>query len=390
MSTVRKRIAILTTGRQDWSILRSTVQLLCADPRFEVLLWAGGMHLSARHGRTVDLISADGLPIAAQLDFLGDAPDPGAEAARALALVSAEIARARPDALVLLGDRSETCAAGLAAVLAAIPIVHLHGGEESEGAVDNSLRHALTKMAHLHLVSHPRHAKRVRQMGEPDRGVVVVGAAGLDNLSRADLPDREALGRQLGGALPDPIVVVTLHATTLGGDPAAEVAALQRAMGEIEATWVITQPNADVGGQLIRESWLTWARGRARTFVTDSLGDRGFWGALRLATAMLGNSSAGIIEAPAAGMPVVNVGDRQAGRLRSAHIVDVPFEPGAIAAALRVAISPARKAALAGEPGTYPSGLVAPRIVEVLARWDIPRPPRKRFVDLPAERGTST
>lgn len=396
----RRRIAVYTTGRQDYGVLRSTLLLLRDDPRFELRVWAGGMHLSPKFGHTIDAIEADGLRVAVRLDFIAPPPQPGsapehtsavlgpagsmaAESARALELVTRAIETERPEALVLLGDRYETLAAGFAAALAGLPIAHLHGGEETEGALDNALRHALTKLSHLHLVSHAQHARRVRQMGEPAETVVVVGAPGLDNLYRDDLPDRGSLERSLGIALDGPSVVVTLHPATLGGDPAAEVAAVAQAMESVPGSYVITQPNADRGAEAIRAFWSRWAPGRSRVAVVDALGEKRYWGLLRIADAVLGNSSSGILEAPAAGLPVVNVGDRQRGRLRSAHVRDVPAEPGAIAAALRDALLPETRARLAQLSGPYPSGPAAPRIVEALAAWRPPRPARKRFADLP-------
>lgn len=374
------RIAVLTTGRQDYGILRSTVVAMRSDARFELLVWAGGMHLDERYGSTISLVRGD-VDVARELPFLGP-DDVVADAAEAMRVLAAALRADRPDAILLVGDRSETTAAGLAAVLLGVPIIHLHGGEESEGAIDNQLRHALTKMAHLHLVSHPSHAARVLQMGESARDVVVVGAAGLDNLHRSDLDGRTELERRLRHDLPAPLVVVTVHPETLGVGADANALAVGAAMDAqtLEGvTWVITQPNADHGGAAIRRFWTEWAASRPRAVLTDALGERGYWGLLRLADAVLGNSSSGLIEAPALGLPVVNVGDRQRGRLRSAHVTDVPADATQIEAAVRVALAPSRRSALAREPGYYPPGPVAPRILDAIARWSIPRPPRKRF-----------
>jgi UDP-N-acetylglucosamine 2-epimerase (non-hydrolysing) len=383
------RLAVLTTGRQDYGILRSSLLLLQRDARFQLSLWAGGMHLSQTHGGTAAQIEADGLSIAARLPFLSSDNDVAGDCSRALVQVTRALADRQPHALLLLGDRAETLAAGFAATLAGVPVAHLHGGEETEGAVDNALRHALTKLSHLHLVSHPLHAARVHQLGEPAESIVVVGAAGLDNLLRDDLPDRADLQAQLGIAFTPPVVVVTLHPTTLGGDPRSEVTALAEAMQTVPATYVITQPNADAGGSAIRDFWKHWADRRERVVLVDALGEKRYWALLRVADAVLGNSSSGILEAPAAGLPVVNVGDRQRGRLRTAHVTDVPAEAPAIAAALRRALEPASRAALRNVVGPYPAGPAAPRIVEALARWRPPRPARKRFVDLPAAGGGS-
>lgn len=379
----KRRLAVLTTGRQDYGILRSTLLRLRADPRFDLRLWVGGMHLAREFGHTVERIGLDGLTVDREIPILAERSNLPAEAARAITGVAAAIESARPDALVVLGDRYETLAAAFAAALARVPIVHLYGGEETEGAIDNALRHAITKLSHLHLVSHSVHARRVLQMGEPAETVHVVGAAGLDNLYREDLPDRDALERHLGIALKPPVVTVTLHPTTLGGDPALEVRAVATAMERVPATYVITNANSDAGGDVIRAFWKTWAAGRSHVVLVDALGETLYFGLLRVADAVLGNSSSGLVEAPAVGLPVVNVGDRQAGRLRSDHVIDVPPDAAAIGRALGEALEPGARARFAAMASLFPGGPSAARIVEALARWRIPEPPRKQFQDLP-------
>ncbi len=380
--TERLRVAVLTTGRQDFGVLRSTLVLLRDDPRFELLLWAGGMHLSDRFGRGVDRITAAGFRVDATIDFLVDEPDMAAESARAITSVTAALGASKCDALVLVGDRYETLAAAFAATLARVPIVHLHGGEEAEGAIDNALRHAITKLSHLHLVSHEDHARRVLQMGEPPDAVKVVGAPGLDNAHRADLPDRAELERRVGVSLDAPVVVVTLHPTTLGGAPEVEAREVASAMERVPATYVVTQPNSDAGGATIRELWKQWGEGRSRVAVVEALGEAAYWGLLRTADAVLGNSSSGIIEAPAVGLPVINVGDRQRGRMRSEHVIDVPAEADRVAGALAAAIAPGARERFRAMKQVFPRGPAAPRIVQALAEWHVPRPPRKKFHDL--------
>lgn len=381
-----RRIAVLTTGRQDYGLLRSTLLHLQGDPRFDLLLWAGGMHLSPRFGRTVDRIHDDGLPIDAEIDILGEASDPPAESARTIVDMAAVLESKHPAALLVLGDRYETVSAAIAATLCRVPIAHLHGGEETEGAIDNAFRHAVTKMSHLHLVSHATHAARVKQMGEAPETVVIVGAPGLDNLYRSDLPNVEALSGRLGVDLKPPVVVVTLHPATLGSDPVSEVTALAGAMERVPATYVITQPNSDRGGDEIRRFWTSWAAGRAGVALVQALGDAAYFGLLRAADAVLGNSSSGIIEAPAAGLPVVNVGDRQAGRLRTEHVHDVPADAGAIERVLTSCLASGARERFRTLPSHYPPGPAAPKIVEALANWDIPNPPRKKFYDLTGSR----
>ena len=376
------RLAVLTTGRQDYGILRSTLHGLAGDARFTLRLWVGGMHLQERFGRTIEHVRRDGLPVAAELPFLAEPPDAVADTGHAVLSVGEALHRERPDALVLVGDRTETMAAAVAAAVETVPVVHMHGGEETEGAVDNLLRHAITKLAHLHLVSHERHAARVRQMGEDPQCVVVVGAPGLDNMFRTDLPGRDALESDLGIRLADPVVLVTMHPATLGGDPVAEARAVASAMEWVPATYVVTAPNADSGGAAIRDFWRVWSAARERVVVVEALGEARYWGVLRIAAVVLGNSSSGIIEAPQAAVPAVNVGDRQRARMRGRGVRDVPGDPSRITKELVAALAPAERVRLAAEPAPYPEGPAAPRIIEALARWRIPVPPRKRFVDM--------
>lgn len=378
----RRRIAVLTTGRQDYGILRSTLLALRDDPATELLVYAGGMHLLPRFGRTIDAVRADGYASIRELDFVSEPPEPAGDASRALAVVAQALEDDRPDALLMVGDRSETLAAGLAATLRSVPIVHLHGGEETEGAVDNAIRHAVTKLASLHFVTHEAHAARVRQLGEPPETVIVAGAAGLDNLYRTDLPDLDALSAHLGMPLSAPLVVVTVHPTTLASDGPNEVTAIADAMAAVPATYVVTLPNADAGGVEIRAFWERWAAGRPNVKLVDALGEMRYWALLRHADAVLGNSSSGIIEAPAAGVPVVNVGDRQLGRLRPASVRDVPVDSTVIEAALRDAVRPESRAEAARTPPLFPAGPAAPRILAGLHAWRVPVPPRKRFNDL--------
>lgn len=381
MSSSARRLAVLTTGRQDFGILRGTLELLQRDRRFELRLWVGGMHLQARFGMTVSHIRERGFEVARELAFLHDPPEESADFARAALMVAEALREESPDSLLLVGDRTETLAAAAAATMARTPIAHLHGGEESEGAIDNACRHAITKLSHLHLVSNEAHAARVRQMGESAEAVVVVGAPGLDNVYRDDLPADAEMEHYLSHPLNDPLVLVTVHSATLGtgGVVTAEVAAVAEAMDRVPATYVITAPNSDSGGAQIRDYWSSWVRSRNNAVLIDALGENMYWALMRRAHVVLGNSSSGIIEAPAAGAAVINVGDRQRGRFRYGAISDVSADSEAIRAALTSALASPR-------PGSdmtgYPTGPAAPRIVETLASWRIIHPPRKRFADL--------
>ncbi len=374
-----RRLAVLTTGRQDWGILRTTCEALRNEGRIELDVIAGGMHLSGIHGRTVDLIRADGFePI--ELPWLDEAPATPADvqAGRALTAIGEHLRASRPDALLLVGDRFETAAGAVAATVDGVPIAHLHGGEQTLGAWDDALRHAITKLAHLHLVSHEEYAGRVIAMGEDPATVHVVGAPGIDAAFRADLLDRDALAADLGLDLEPPVVVVTVHPVTLDADPAGVVEPVVAAMRDVRASYVVTMPNADPGGDRVRAA-LTDAVAALgeRAVAVDALGERRYWSLLRHADAVLGNSSSGLIEAPAIGLPVVNVGDRQAGRRREPTVIDVPVDAGAMADALRRALDPAFRATARASASPLADGQAGRRVAAIIAAWQPPRPPRK-------------
>jgi UDP-hydrolysing UDP-N-acetyl-D-glucosamine 2-epimerase len=380
-------IAVLTTGRQDWGILRSTCVAIRATDGLELRLLAGGMHLSAAHGSTVRLLRDDGFAPNVEIAWIDDPATQAAhQAGAALERIGEDLAAHRPDAIVLAGDRFETAAAALAATLARVPIVHLHGGEQTLGAFDDALRHAITKLSHLHLVSEPEHAARVIALGEDPATVHVVGAPGLDNADRPDLPDRAALAADLGISLEPPVVIVTLHPETLGTGPDGLSDAVITAMDTIPATYVVTLPNSDPDADRIRTRLLDATAGHPRRVAVEALGERRFWGLLRTADAMLGNSSSAIVEAPAVGLPAVNVGDRQRGRHRGSNVIDAAPDGSAVTAALARALDPAtRKAALEGRP-PLADGRVGERIARIIAAWEPPVPPRKAPIDVTVPR----
>lgn len=382
-----RTIAILTTGRQDWGILHSTAAAIRAHPDLELRLLVGGMHLSARHGRTIDDLRADGFEPDVVLSWPGDddaTADPPAviQAATTLQAIGEALRGTPPDALLLVGDRLETAAAALAATLERIPIIHLHGGEQTLGAFDDALRHAITKLSHLHLVSHVEHAQRVVAMGEDPASVHVVGAPGLDASVRDDLPTRDDLARSLGLALDAPVVLVTVHPATLGRGPMAEASAVVAAMDAVPATYVITLPNSDPGGDAIREM-IANASDRPGRVLVDALGARRYWGLLRIADAMLGNSSSALIEAPAVALPAVDVGDRQAGRRAGPNVLHAPADPQRVTEALREALDPATRKRIAAARPELADGLAGQRIADIIAAWRPPRPPRKPPITVP-------
>lgn len=376
-------LAILTTGRQDWGLLRPLCEALSTEGAFTLSILAGGMACSDAFGGIVQAIRQEGFAVASELAWMPERQDAVGQTAAAISLVGSALRQISPDAVVLLGDRYETAAAALAATILAIPVVHLYGGEESEGAIDNALRHAITKLSHLHLVAHEVYAQRVIQMGEAPSSVHVVGSLGVDNLVKRNLPTRGELEQHLGITLGRPLGLVTVHPATLSvhGQP-DEVDAVIGAMRAFSATWVVTLPNADPGHERIRDAFRAMAENAPNVVAVPALGEERYLGLMRLADFVLGNSSSGITEAPSLRVPTINVGDRQKGRVRSPSIIDVPCDESAIVAALWKALSPRWKAEIAEQPLPFGSGDAAQRIRAILRTWAAPRPPRKAFLDL--------
>jgi UDP-hydrolysing UDP-N-acetyl-D-glucosamine 2-epimerase len=377
-----RRIAVLTTGRQDWGILRSTCLALERDPDFELSVLAGGMHCSKRFGETVRLVEDAGFAGVEKLKWIPDDHDspPHVQIGAESVVLGEVLSRRPPEALLLVGDRFETMAAALVATVARVPLIHLHGGEETGGAFDDLLRHAISKLSHLHLVSHPEHKLRLGALGEDPLQVHVVGAPGLDNAHRTDLATPDELQHSLGVPLQPPIVLVTLQPSTLSDTGPAELASVIHAVETVSATYIICAPNTDPGHEEIRHEMAAISRVGRRVMV-EALGDRRYWGLLKICDALLGNSSSALIEAPVFGVPAVNVGPRQEGRIRGPNVIDVPPDPLAVTAALRKALDPGFRGTLANI-SPYGDGRSAGRIVDVLRGWAPPRPPRKPPVRL--------
>jgi UDP-N-acetylglucosamine 2-epimerase (non-hydrolysing)/GDP/UDP-N,N'-diacetylbacillosamine 2-epimerase (hydrolysing) len=381
------RLLAVTGTRAEYGLVRPILQALHADQGFEVGLIVTGTHLADAFGRTVEAIEADGLPITARIDILEEADDTGVGVARAVGRAIPAIAEAferfGPDLVLLVGDRFEQLAAAQAALFLRLPIVHLFGGDITEGAFDDSMRHAITKLAHVHLVSNEGSARVVRQLGEDPARVHVVGSPAIDELV-GRLPidrarDRAALARELGIRFGEPSLLVTFHPATL--DREEPVAQLDEILGAVDtfgpgAGIVVTKANADPGGRAVNARIDEWAADRTNVQVFDSLGNERYHALLGAVDAMVGNSSSGLYEAPSLGVPTVNVGDRQAGRLRAASVIDVAPEASAIRAGI--------DRALAGDwsktVNPYGDGHATERIVEIIRSIAEPeRLVRKRF-----------
>ncbi len=383
-----RRICIVTGTRADYGLLYWLIHDLEKDPAAEVQLVVCAMHLSPEFGLTVREIEKDAFEIAARVEMLLSSDSP-VGIAKSMGLGTIGFAEAferlRPDLLVLLGDRFEILAAAQAAMVARIPIAHIHGGEATEGLIDEAIRHAVTKMAQLHFTAAEPYRRRVIQLGERPERVFTVGAPGLENLHRLPLPGRDELAERLGIPLARPLLLATYHPVTLSGrDPAEPMAALLAALDAFpEATVVLTKANADTAGRVINrmiDAFVAERPGRAA--AATSLGQAAYLGLLLEADCVVGNSSSGILEAPAIGTPTVNLGARQRGRLRAPSVIDCAEKEDDIVAALRRALSPEFQALAARRESPFGSGRVAPRIKEVLLSIPLDDLLMKRFYDL--------
>lgn len=376
-----RRVGAVTVARSDYGLYTPVFDEVLARG-MDLGVVAAAAHLSPRFGHTVDQIVADGYPVVERLDFTPEDDSPAvvaAAAGRATAMFAEAFARQGFDILVLLGDRYEMHAAGVAAVPLLLPLAHIHGGEETTGAIDNVYRHSLTKLAHLHFASTESHARRIRQMGEEDWRVTVSGAPAVDRIMRAGPVPLEQVEARLGHAFPEGSVVATFHpVTTEPGEAESQAETFLRALKRFGRPVVLTMPNADPGGLAVRRVVARWA-GEPWLHVHENLGAKFYVAVMAHAGVMAGNSSSGIIEAASFGLPVVNVGDRQQGRERSGNVIDVPCQEEPLLAALHQA---ATDPALRGCQNIYGDGQAARRIVDVLESVTLgPGLIKKPFVD---------
>ena len=363
-----RRIAVLTGTRAEYGLLRPVIAALAG--RFTVELIVAGQHLLPEFGNTVDEVEADGWNIAARVPMMGTDDGHGEMAkgiARGIDGIANALMRQDSDAVVVLGDRVEAFAAAVAGAALHRLVVHLHGGEVTRGGLDESMRHAITKLAHLHFVATQQSRSRLLRMGEaPDR-IVVSGAPGLDTILSAPAADRAAVESELGRQLTSPVAVLVQHPVSSAPDQAAdEMRATLDGLRQAAVSVVALYPNSDAGGRRMIEVLESYA-GEHWLTIRPTLSHHLYLGLLRLADVLVGNSSSGIIEAPSFGLPVVNIGSRQHGRERGENIVDVPHQAQAITTAVRFALEDGefrRVAALRGNP--YGDGQAARRIADAL------------------------
>jgi len=383
-----KKVCVVTGSRADYGLLRCVMSGLRDSERCDLQIVATGMHLASEFGYTWRSIEADGFDIDWKVEMLLGA-DTAVAVTKSVGLAITGFADAfaalQPDLVVLLGDRFEIFAAASSATLAGIPIAHLHGGEITEGSVDDTIRHAITKMSSLHFTAAEAYRQRVIQLGEAPDTVWNVGGFGVDSALQTPLMARTEVEEQLGISLSEPVLLITFHPETghVNTDAHAQMSELLAALQAVDATLVFTLPNADVGGRAVFDLINVFvADNPARACARASLGQRLYLSVLALSAGVVGNSSSGLLEAPAFGVGTVNIGSRQRGRLKAASVIDCAAERGAIREAIALLINPETRARnRSGIQNPYGQGGAAERTVAVLEQWE-PQCGNKLFYDL--------
>lgn len=334
-----KKIAIVTATRAEYGLLTPLIRKVTESKDFILDLIVTGTHLSEKHGYTLDCILKDGFPVAHKIPILekGNTPyDISVVMANAIKKFAACFQEDRPDMVVILGDRTEMLGVASAAMNERIPIAHIHGGEITEGAVDDCVRHALTKMSYLHFTSADVYRRRVIQLGEQPERVFNVGSLGAENILKAPLLTENEIRSAVGIPENMPYALVTFHPVTLedcsAGKQAEELCKVMAAKDGY--FYLLTKANADAGGDLINQIMEAFAHERENVSLKDSLGMISYLSALKYASFVMGNSSSGILEAPLMGIPAINIGDRQKGRLTAETVINCKAEYTEIVSAI--------------------------------------------------------
>lgn len=379
-----KKICFITGTRAEFGLLSPLMSAIKGEQSFKLQIVATGMHLSPEFGLTYNDIESEGFVIDEKVEMLlSSDTNSGIIKSTGLGMIgfADTLYRLKPDLVVLLGDRFETFAAATAAYLAKIPIAHLHGGEVTEGATDEGLRHAITKMSYWHFTSTDVYRKRVIQLGEsPDR-VFTVGAIGIDNIRKMSLLSKNELIESINFDINKPFLLVTFHPVTLENNSAEkQFTELLSAIDQLpEFNVIFTKPNADANGRIIINLIDKFVQKNSNQYSSyTSLGQLRYLSLMKYAFAVVGNSSSGIIEAPSFGIPTINIGDRQKGRVAATSVINVPPETAEIAEAIRNAATMNTK----GVVNPYGTGNTTKEILNVLKKKQSYINLKKKFHDI--------
>lgn len=385
-----KQIAVVTGTRAEYGLLKPLIKAIDSDKDLELQLLVTGMHLSDAYGSTYKEIEADGFVITERIDCeLGEDTSEAISKSigKGIDGFSKVYHTLDPDIIIVLGDRTEILAAAVAAMVKGIPLAHIHGGETTEGAYDESIRHAITKMSYLHFTSTETYRKRVIQLGEHPSRVFNVGAIGIDSIKTLPLLDKSEFEKSISFPLNKKNVLITFHPVTLETDTAEnQFKALLKAIDKLEdATLIFTKPNSDKGGKVIVEmidDYVEKNNEKAVAFV--SLGQLRYLSALQYVDVVVGNSSSGILEVPIFNKPTINIGDRQKGRLMPNSVICCGTKYHDIDKALTIALGNEFKDMIKTQKNLYGDGMTTQKILTILKQSNIGNL-KKSFYDLTFE-----
>jgi GDP/UDP-N,N'-diacetylbacillosamine 2-epimerase (hydrolysing) len=385
---MKRKICVITGTRADYGLLRWVMQGIKDDPQLALKVIATGMHLSPEFGLTYHEIEKDGFFIDRKVEILTSSDTPvGIAKAMGLGLIGFADAlnELRPDLIVVLGDRFEIFSAVAAALVARIPVAHLHGGETTQGAFDEALRHSITKMSHLHFVAAREYRQRVIQLGEPPERVFLVGGLGIDNIKRLRLLERAELEASLGLNLGKKNLLITFHPVTLetltASDQMAELLAVLSELNDIQL--IFTMPNADTGGRLLINMVKQFVAQHSNAHAYASLGELRYLSCILHVDGVVGNSSSGLLEVPSFKKGTINIGDRQRGRLQAASVINCEPTRLSITQALERLYSANFQASLNSVCNPHGLGGASEMVVETIKHYAIDGIIKKGFYDLP-------
>ena len=388
MNKSMRRICIFTATRAEWGLLAELAKRIDHSPNLELQILASGTHLSDEHGRTISEIEAVGINVAEAIDII----EPGDNSlalcksmSKAFLNYPEALTRIAPDLIIILGDRYEAFCAATVAHILQIPIAHIHGGESTEGAIDETFRHSITKLSQIHFPAHDVYRKRIIQLGEHPSSVHMVGSLGVENIKNLALLPKDALEESLKFKLDAPFFLVTFHPATLSKEPATKqietvLAALGGHLQDFKI--ILTKANADPEGEMINDKLFAFANAHPdRCRLYDSMGLVRYLSAMKLCTAVIGNSSSGIIEAPALGIPSVNIGCRQKGRETPETVINCTLTQEAILNAIKTACQPETKATAALYAKRVHAVETSKQIIQIIHSADLSSGTHKSFHD---------
>ena len=384
---MKNRIAVITGTRAEYGLLLPVIEGLQNSENFDLQLIVTGMHLSHIFGLTYQEIENDGFSIDGKVDMLGESDSPvdiADSVGKGILLFAKEFNRLRPDLVVVLGDRYEIFAAATAATVMGLPIAHIHGGESTEGLIDEALRHSITKMSHLHFVSLEKYRRRIIQLGEDPTRVFLVGSLGVENIERIDLIEKSELEKELNIRFRTRNLLITFHPVTLESKQIRHqmlevFAALEKLR---DTTLVFTMSNSDSGGREIISLIEQFALNNSNVYAFTSLGQKRYFSLINVVDAVVGNSSSGLIEVPTFKKATINIGDRQKGRIRASSVIDCLPERSSILNAIQASYKTEFQKTLQNTINPYKIPGTSENIINTLRSYPLDSLLKKKFFDL--------